>query len=160
MSALEGTGGMPELVGPPAPALESEDDPMSWHDIPALPAHGMRRRRRIDVWLEDGTGVVECFFRDSHMSPDGLETVVHEYTVHATVDVATGRFLHADADVGALPWPECPLAAPSATRLDGVPVDGIRRLVRETFVGTTTCTHLNDTLRSMQDVGALLSQLA
>jgi hypothetical protein len=31
--------------------------------------------------------------------------------------------------------------------------------VRDTFTGPTTCTHLNDTLRSLEDVGALLEHL-
>jgi hypothetical protein len=38
-------------------------------------------------------------------------------------------------------------------------VDGLRREVRKTFVGPSTCTHLNDTLRSFEDVGALLARL-
>jgi Protein of unknown function (DUF2889) len=32
----------------------------------------------------------------------------------------------------------------------------VRNRVRTEFVGVTTCTHLNDTLRSLGDVGALL----
>jgi hypothetical protein len=36
---------------------------------------------------------------------------------------------------------------------------GLRPTVREQFVGVTTCTHLNDTLRSLEDLMALASLL-
>ena len=40
----------PVVTGPDAPALDRADDPWAWHEVPgALPALGMRRRRRIDV---------------------------------------------------------------------------------------------------------------
>jgi len=32
----------------------------------------------------------------------------------------------------------------------------LRRHIRDTFLGTSTCTHLNDTLRSLEDIPALL----
>lgn len=89
------------------------------------------------------------------MSGDETETVLHEYTVHAAFDPGTGRFVSGAADVGALPWPECPAAVASAARLAGAPAEGLRGWVRDTFVGTTTCTHLNDTLRSLEDVAYL-----
>jgi hypothetical protein len=159
LTGRDANGMPPRHVGPVAPSIESENDPLAWHDLPALPAHGMRRRRRLDVWHDGDAGMVECFFRDSHLDPDGVEEIVHEYTVHATVDLGTQLFLSCDADFGALPWPECPNALASATRLVGAPVDGLRGWVRDTFVGPTTCTHLNDTLRSLEDVGALLAQV-
>jgi hypothetical protein len=40
-----------------------------------------------------------------------------------------------------------------------MPFDGLRRTVSKTFTGPSTCTHLNDTLRSMEDVGALMDRL-
>ena len=160
LSGMSQEGRVPPHGGPVAPVLEAGDDPLAWHQMDALPAHVMRRRRRLDVWFEDGVGQVECFFRDSHVDLEGVETIVHEYTVHATVDPSTSRFTSCDADVGALPWPECPNAVASAGRLGGAPVAGLRRWVRDTFVGITTCTHLNDTLRSLEDVGALLSAVS
>jgi Protein of unknown function (DUF2889) len=119
----------------------------------------MRRRRRIDVWEEEGHGLVEGFFRDSHMDAAGTETIVHEYTVHASVDLSTMQFASCSADVGALPYPECPNAVASAGRLVGVAAVGLRRWVRDTFVGTSTCTHLNDTLRALEDTEALFGAL-
>jgi hypothetical protein len=159
LSGMSGEGLPPRHVGPEAPSIEPVDDAQSWHDMDDMGPHGMRRRRRIDVWEEGGSGMVEGFFRDSHMDATGVETIVHEYTVRASVDLSTMRFESCQADIGALPYPECPNAAASAGRLIGAPADGLRRWVRDTFVGTSTCTHLNDTLRSLEDVGALFDSL-
>jgi Protein of unknown function (DUF2889) len=145
--------------GPEAPSLERDGDALGWHEVDPLPPHGMRRRRRIDVWEEEGQGWVEGFFRDSHMDAAGTETIVHEYTVRASVDLSTMQFASCSADVGALPYPECPNAAASAGRLVGAPAVGLRRWVRDTFVGTSTCTHLNDTLRALEDTEALFGAL-
>jgi hypothetical protein len=155
MSAIRREAIMPTPRGPAAPFLRSAQDEDGWHEFGSLPPHGMRRHRRLDVWRQDGVAIAEGFFRDSHMNGGRVETVLHEYTVHAVFDPGTGRFLSCTADVGALPWPECPAAAASAARLAGAPADGLRGWVRGTFVGTTTCTHLNDTLRSLEDVGYL-----
>jgi Protein of unknown function (DUF2889) len=58
-----------------------------------------------------------------------------------------------------LPWRECPQAAASAQRLAGMSVVGLRRQVREELTGPTTCTHLNDTLRGLEDVEHLVRSL-
>jgi hypothetical protein len=111
------------------------------------------------VW-EDGTAVnVDCFFRDSHFDDDDVETVVHEWHVAAALDADSLTFTECEADMGPLPFGECPGAIASAGRLVGASVDGLRRGVRERFVGPSTCTHLNDTLRSFEDVRALLTRL-
>ena len=96
-------------------------------------------------------------YRDSHVDEDGTETIVHEYTVSATVDTSDGVLVSCSAAPRVLPWVECPAAALSASRLVGLPVSGLRRHVRDTFLGTSTCTHLNDTLRSLEDIPALLT---
>jgi len=41
-------------------------------------------------------------------------------------------------------------------RFVGTGVGDIRGRVRADFVGTSTCTHLNDTLRAVADLDALL----
>ena len=74
---------------PTLPSLTTVDDPWAWHEMPGeLPAHGMRRRRRIDVVPgADGSPlVVDAMFRDSHVDDEGTETIVHEYTVLVHVD--------------------------------------------------------------------------
>ncbi|MCX4091905.1 DUF2889 domain-containing protein [Nocardia sp. alder85J] len=158
MSRLNATGVVPTSEGPLAPEVELEDL-LGWHEHDPMPPHGMRRRRRLDVWRDGDIVRVEGFFRDSHRSGEGVETVVHEYTVHATVDPGTRRFLAAEAVIGALPWPECPVAAASAGRLAGMPVAGLRAEVRRNFTGPSTCTHLNDTLRALEDVDVLLDKM-
>jgi hypothetical protein len=120
----------------------------------------MRRLRRIDVGPRSGTThPVDVFFRDSHVDGQGNETVVHEYSVTATVDVGTRTIVAIDAAPDVLPWPECPGAVGSATRLVGHPLAGLRPRVRKNFVGTSTCTHLNDVLRGLTDVDPLIDEL-
>jgi hypothetical protein len=151
--------GPPLHRGPVASNIGAVDDDLAWHQFDPLPRHATRRHRRLDVWHDGGTAEVDCFFRDSFAGADEVETVVHEYSVAGTVDVATSRFLSCEAVAGPLPYPECPNALASAGRLAGASVAGLRREVRDSFVGPTTCTHLNDTLRSLEDVGALLRVL-
>ena len=169
----------PYFEGPAVPDIAGPDtgdrDIDGWHADGRLPPGGMRRRRRIDVWLDtdaDGMPVarVESFFRDSYFpwdsdaGPDGpgrgdTERVIHEYSVRAVVATGTESFRSCAATYGALPWPECPGATASAGRLAGTPVAGLRRRVREEFLGVGTCTHLNDTLRALADVGPLIAIL-
>jgi hypothetical protein len=158
----EGTrGGGGHVTGPIAPSVERPDDPWAWHEFLPIGTDSMRRRRRIDVWRDDDPGVVrvDAFFRDSHMGEDGHETIIHEYIVDAGVDTETMTFVHARATPRVLPWYECPQAAASGGRLVGMPVAGLRPLVRAEFLGPTTCTHLNDTLRALEDVDALIAAL-
>jgi hypothetical protein len=116
----------------------------------------MRRARRIDVRPGD-PATVDAFFRDSYVLPDDTETIIHEYTLTAVIDTSAGTVTSCEARPRVLPWTECPVAAASAGRLAGLPLAGLRRHVRETFTGTPTCTHLNDMLRALQDVPALLA---
>jgi hypothetical protein len=80
---------------------------------------------------------------------------VHEYTFTATVDAGTRVVLAAEATARALPFAQCPEAAGSADRLPGTTLDDLRARIRADFVGATTCTHLNDMLRALEDVGFL-----
>jgi len=160
MVHLTKAGLPPVVTGPAAPHLARDDDALAWHEHEPLDPHGMRRWRRLDMWLDGDKIECDAFFRDSHVDPDGTETVVHEYALSATVDRTTMRFTRCDATIGALPWVECPAALASAGRVVGAPVDGLRPWVRETFVGPPTCTHLNDALRALEDVPALAAVLA
>jgi hypothetical protein len=152
--------GPPLDLGPVASQITRDDDALAWHVFEPLPPHSTRRHRRIDVWRDGDTAEVDCFFRDSFTPADGVETVVHEYRLHGTVDPQTSRFITCEAEAGQLPYPECPNALASAKRLAGAEVTGLRREVRRTFVGTSTCTHLNDTMRSLEDVAALIRALS
>jgi hypothetical protein len=149
---------MPVPVGPSAPTLESPDDTDAWHEIGALARGAMRRRRLIDVTRTDQLDV-RAMFRDTHVDAQGDETVLHEYALTATLDPSSLIFTACDAVPRVLPWVECPVAAASATRLIGHGVAEVRSMVRSELRGTSTCTHLNDLLRSLGDVGALAAQL-
>jgi Protein of unknown function (DUF2889) len=161
-SVLE-IGRVPIALGPEAPSLARPEDPWAWHEPPGpLPPHGMRRRRRIDVVppaTPAGVLTVDAMFRDSYVTHDGVETVVHEYTFAAAADPATRVVVRSEAVARALPFAQCPEAAGSAGRLAGTSFDDLRARIRADFVGPTTCTHLNDMLRALEDVGVLAARV-
>jgi hypothetical protein len=158
MVSLRTEGRMPVPVGPVATRLEPADDPLAWHAIGPLATGAMRRRRLVEVTAGDPAAVY-AMFRDTHVDNAGSETVLHEYSFTAALDRCSLVLSQCEARPRVLPWVECPAAAPSATRLDGQRASDLRRLVGREFRGTTTCTHLNDLLRSLGDVGALAALL-
>jgi hypothetical protein len=123
-----------------------------WHDMPVLAPGSMRRQRLIE---RTGTDVW-AMFRDSYARPDGVVTILHEYSVSATLSADGERVESCVATPRVLPWAECPSAAASATRVVGHPVAGLRALVRDDLVGTSTCTHLNDLLASLAQADHLI----
>jgi hypothetical protein len=149
-------GHSPIPVGPPAPALVNETDDGGWHDLPPTPPHSMRRSRRVDL-IVDGGGVatIDAMFRDEHIGEDGLHDVLHEYSVSGQFDLGQGTITSIEAQPRVLPWQECPAAAASAQFVLGVPVTDLRRRVLEGMQGPSTCTHLNDELRFLSDIGWL-----
>ena len=156
---LRDTGRLATPHGPAAPTLTSLDgDPHAWHALAPLPPNSTRRRRRLDV-LAPGTGglhAIDAHFRDTHVDGDGRETVVHEHAGHGFVDARHRRIVELSAEALVLPWVECPAAVAGAERLQGTTFDDVRLRVRDELVGTASCTHLNDTLRSLADLDALL----
>jgi Protein of unknown function (DUF2889) len=155
---LRDTGRMATPHGPPAPSLTSLDDAQSWHAMASLPPRATRRRRRLDV-VPRGPGdlhAIDAHFRDSHVDANGNETVVHEYAAGGSVDAPRGTFVGLWARALVLPWAECPSAVASAERLRATSY--LRLRVRRELVGTASCTHLNDTLRALADLGALLPE--
>ncbi len=156
------TGEIPHPMGPPAPSLERPGDPLSWHEMVPLPPESTRRRRRLDL-LPPSQGTrawaFDSHFRDSYCDAEGLETAIHEYLVDGWID-EDGRHLgDVRAEALVLPWVECPGAVASADRLPGRLLADLRAEVRSEFVGTGTCTHLNDSFRVLADLEPLL-QLA
>ncbi|OBG65081.1 MULTISPECIES: DUF2889 domain-containing protein [unclassified Mycobacterium] len=142
---------IPTGRGPVAPPLSG------LHEVEPLRARGMRRYRRLDLADSDsGSARFHSHFRDSHVDDDLVETIVHEYTVAGTIDTSTRVITGVNAEVRVLPWQECPGAIGSASRIRGMTLAELRDRVRGEFVGTSTCTHLNDTLRSIADLQALM----
>jgi Protein of unknown function (DUF2889) len=142
-------GTIPSVHGPVAPPL----DPLGLHTVEPLRPHGMRRLRTLDLGPADE---FDAHFRDSHVDDDGVATIVHEYTVEGAIDASTRTITSVAATVRVLPWQECPGAIGSATRIRGMSLSELRDRIRGEFVGTSTCTHLNDTLRAIADLGALI----
>ncbi|TQC45199.1 DUF2889 domain-containing protein [Rhodococcus sp. WS4] len=153
------TGRPVAIAGPAAPHAEAEPHTPHGHELPSLPPHGMRRIRRIDV-RDSGTSAIEieAHFRDSHSDQEGHETVLHEYRITAAAD-ADGRLTDITARPHVLPFPECPIAAASTVRLIGAEFRGLRERIRTDFTGPSTCTHLNDMVRALEDVPALAAYL-
>ncbi len=162
MVHVRSTGLIPVPVGPAAPVIERPGDPFSWHAMAALPPLTVRRRRRLDLLAPVAPGdehLIDLHFRDSHVGGDGVETVLHEYTVTGGADAGSGRIVSVVARAQVLPWLECPGAVASAERLAGMELSSLRPTIRHEFVGRSTCTHLNDSLRSLADITALAREL-
>lgn len=147
--------GVPVMKGTP-PALALASMTPYFHAEPGPRPRSMRRRRILDVTVSGGGYEVFEYFRDSHFDPGLREGALHEYEVHARVAADEGCTLeHIDVVPHALPFGECPLAAPNAAGLAGTPLREITGTVRARLTGTRSCTHLNDVLRFLRYVPAL-----
>jgi Protein of unknown function (DUF2889) len=150
--------------GPLAPTLLSDTDPLAWHEFPPLSLGAMRRHRRLDIThldagIDSSDGyALDIFFRDSFVEPDGRQSVVHEYAITGTLD-SQGTITAMIATPHVIPGPECPGAAASAQRVIGLPLSEVRAHVTAEFSGISTCTHLNDMLRSLGAMSTVFTQL-
>jgi hypothetical protein len=142
---------VPELA--PAPDLGRDDDPLAVEALADLPVGSLRRRRRIDV-LPGEPVPVEATFRDSFRAVEG-EGVLHEYVVRATCE-SGGRLSSIEAEPRVLPWVECPAAAAHVALLVGTEAGDLARRVPATLTGLSSCTHLNDLLRSLSCLPRLI----
>jgi hypothetical protein len=153
VAMLRTTGVNALPIGPhAAPGLIAGD---RWHALDEPGHRTVRRLRRLDVRSGRSGPIAQAHFRDSHAA-DGTENVMHEYVVDPTVDV-DGRITTIRVDARVLPWNTCPGAVPSAQRIVGATLHEIPATVRRELTGPTTCTHLNSTLRSIADIGHLLT---
>jgi hypothetical protein len=120
--------------------------------LPLVPGE-VRRIRRLDVVPGDEVQI-HASFRDTWCDADGVEGVLHEYVLTAALD-ADLRVASVEAEPRVLPYTECSLAAASPGRLVGQRIEDVAAEVKAT-ADTTTCTHLDDLLRSLDVVPALL----
>jgi hypothetical protein len=149
-------GSPPVPMGPEAPLLERDGDALSWHPMAPLPREATRRRRRLDLIPLHADGspawTFNSHFRDSYRDAEGTESVVHEYLVEGTPDDTLHRIEDIRTEARVLPWVECPAAVGSSARMITKPIAELRVQVRNEFVGTSTCTHLNDAFRFLADL--------
>ncbi|MFJ8816360.1 DUF2889 domain-containing protein [Amycolatopsis thermoflava] len=144
---------------PRAPAMSAlTGAPEDFHAEPAPRPRTMRRRRVLDVTATGAGWEVFEYFRDSYFDPGGQEGSLHEYTVRARVAADGATIEDIAVTPEALPFPECPLAAPYARELAGTSVREVGATIRSRLSGTRGCTHLNDVLRFLRHVPALTSR--
>jgi Protein of unknown function (DUF2889) len=142
----------------PVVPLQHPEDPDGWHDLTVHSEVSMRRARRIDVWV-DGDIQVEAAFQDSASAPEGGRIAVHEYSLQVSADPHSLVINSIKARPHVLPYPECPAAIGNVSRIQGKPLAQLRALVLEELPRVHGCTHLNDAMRSMAEVPALLEAL-
>ena len=159
MSAVREHGQIPTPVGPPSLDWDRPDDPLAWHPIEPMAPSSTRRRRLLDVHVDDRGDVhLDAMFRDSHADEQRVERSFHEYAVDATMTEPDLTVAAITATPRVLPWPECPGAVRSADQLIGVSLDDVRSAVHEQR-GVKTCTHLDDTLKNLDAVAHLARHL-
>lgn len=140
----------------------SDDDPWQWHEFVQTAGPNCWRLRRMDVFREDGRLVVDAWFQDSSVLPDrtDLRRIFHEYSLLATFDDDDElRLRSIEATPRVLPYRTCLAGPESAKALIGRSGLEFRKLVIELLSGTRGCTHLNDMLRALQDIGAVAAKL-
>jgi|HubBroStandDraft_1064217.scaffolds.fasta_scaffold31862_2 hypothetical protein len=140
----------------PAGDLEVDDE-WAWHAIEPAAEVCFRRRRRIDTWPAGDSTVVDAHYRDSIWGPTHDEVALHEYSLNATIDTASHALSALAVTANVLPFPECPSVVQQVQDLVGLDVTGLRAGVQRELPGILGCTHLNDMLRGLSDVPALVS---
>ena len=145
---------------PAAPPFHSLlDAPDDFHPQTPSPPSSMRRRRILEVAREGALLDVYEYFRDSHVDASGREGSLHEYEVRASVDPGSLVVTEIAVRPRALPFPECPLAAPNAGALRGTSLYDLEASVKDGLSGIRGCTHLNDVLRFLRFVRPLADRL-
>lgn len=139
------------------PPLPHTKDPKGWHQMPEHEGPSMRRARRIDVWVEDHI-YIDSYFQDSANTKDGGRVAVHEYKLEAVIDPRSLTLSQLKAEPRILPYVECQGAIDNLDRLLGLHVHQLRQQVLEILARNLGCTHLNDAVRALAEVPALLAE--
>lgn len=104
--------------------------------------------------------VMDSVTQDSASTPVGGREVVHEYRLRVTADPRSERILSINAEPRVLPSMECVGAKHNVARMLDVPLWALRERVLADLRGTAGCTHLNDALRALAEVPALVNRLS
>lgn len=145
------------IVQTPGRLPFSADDPDAWHAFPRGDGPNHWRLRRTDVWTADGTVHVDAWFQDSAAMQGQADQrlILHEYAVSAALDPVGMVLRDIAVRPMVLPFRSCLAAPATAGRLVGMAVADLRSEVPQILRGPAGCTHLNDMLRTFQDVAAL-----
>ena len=138
--------------------LPDPDDAAGWHALPAVREVSLRRSRRIDVWVDDMIRI-DSMFQDSATAPAGGRVAIHEYHLSVTADPETGRVVEVNPTPRVLPFRECPAAVLNMHRVKDRTLDVLRDEIPVLLAKTDGCTHLNDALRALTSVPALVREL-
>lgn len=155
-----GAGRMPLPIGPVPNDLDDGSDPLAWHEVNLPPGDTFRRSRRLDLWREDEVLAIDLHYRDAYRPVDRPGMVVHEYSVRARADPATLTLQQISTEAHALPWATCNSVVSTSDELLGVRLGACDVTVRTRLRGTAGCTHLNDSLRELDEVPTLAAALA
>lgn len=159
LTSLLVLGQAPDPLMAVAEPFVDDSDRVAWHTMSPLPVAAMRRHRRLDVTTGDPLEVSATFF-DTHVDDDGVERILHQYTLEASVDPVSQVVLDVTATPWVLPFAECPSGGATAARIVGQPARRLREYVALEYWGPTTCTHLNDLLRTLADVPVLATSIS
>lgn len=141
----------------PVEPLADPGDTAGWHELLEPAGMSMRRARRTDAWVDDGLIQIDAMFQDSCTTPSGGRVAVHEYQVRAQARPGTYELVSVTASPRVLPFGECPKAVTRIGELVGAPLPALRDEVIDRLHTTNGCTHLNDELRALAEVPAMLA---
>ncbi len=138
-------------------AVDPAGDPLAWHEMRSFDTPNQARIRYMDVWREGGKVHVMFGFQDSAAFPGtDLRRLFHEYRGVAVIDPDSFVLEAITMDFGSLPYTTCHAAAASPQQMVGRRLGDFRKTVIDLLKGTAGCTHLNDSLRTLQDVPAMV----
>lgn len=149
----------PQPIGPVPNELDDPADPLAWHETPAPDGDSFRRGRRMDVWRDAGDLRFDLHYRDAYRPAEGTGMVIHEYSVRGSADPESLTIRQISTEAHALPWADCNSVVASSDALVGVRLGDCDTTVRTRLRGTAGCTHLNDSLRELDEVPVLAAVL-
>lgn len=143
-----------------SPPGDPTGDPLGWHAVRPFDTPNQARLRYMDVWRDGGKVHAMFGFQDSAAFPHtDLRRLFHEYRGLAVIDPVDFVLESVEMEFGSLPYTTCHAAAETPDQLVGRSLRTFRTTVIDVLKGTAGCTHLNDSLRTLQDVPALVAQL-
>jgi hypothetical protein len=140
--------------------LQPPDDPHAFHGLQPDTDRTQRRVRRIDAWRDESGAVqIDAMFQDSGVAPGTRRVAIHEYRLRAQAQGPDLRLAQVSTESGQLPHALCRSAPAGLQSLLGLPLERLAREVLLRLPRTAGCTHLNDAMRALAAVPALVGRL-